>query len=109
MTAEPKNIRTAFGNAAPPILPERTVDDYRADLIRKFGKVPSRKELAALENVAMRKKTQQSRLGGYHRTKSHADQARRALALVNHAVSTKPRGNLTFSSRQSRTPPSRSN
>ncbi len=54
MSAEPQNIRTAFGHPAQPILPKRTLADYEADLTRRFGKVPSWTELADMENAAMR-------------------------------------------------------
>lgn len=35
-------------------LPNRTPQDYAADLVRRFGKMPSMEQLASMESAAMR-------------------------------------------------------
>ena len=50
---EPHDITTVSIRAFPPKPPEvRTLQDYQADLVRRFGRVPSWTELAKKENAA---------------------------------------------------------
>jgi hypothetical protein len=53
MDTEPHDITTVSIRAFPPKPPEvRTLQDYQADLVRRFGRVPSWTELAKMENTA---------------------------------------------------------
>jgi hypothetical protein len=52
MSFEPYQIRQDFGTPVHTGLTERTPEDYQADLVRKFGRLPSWQELARIENKA---------------------------------------------------------
>lgn len=53
MTIEPHAAVTVAIRPTPGMIKARTEDDYRNDLIRRFGKLPSFQELAEMETRAM--------------------------------------------------------
>jgi hypothetical protein len=52
MTYEPEHCRSVSICAPKPADEARTLDQYQADLVRRFGRVPSWPELAKRENAA---------------------------------------------------------
>lgn len=79
MDTEPHDITTVSIRAFPPNPPERrTLQDYQADLVRRFGRVPSWAELAVRENRAMSRIKDRPQIEVSEKAKQMAAEARMA-------------------------------